>query len=245
MRFARAFFMCLGTFTSLPLPRHPWDEDARGLMTMLLPAVGVLLGLLWYLLALASRAWLPRALAAAAITAAPLLLTGFMHVDGFMDTADAMLSWRPLEQRLSILKDPRCGSMSVAAMGLLLLGMYASAAEFGNDLRALMLVPVTSRCLSAFSVSALKPLGHSEYARVRAAEAAPQAAAVMLAVTVLTGTLWLGAPGFSAAVATAAGYGLSMLWLYRTLKGVSGDLAGFSLSVAELCGMAALAVFGR
>ena len=96
MKLIRAFFMCLGMFTALPCPYRPWDEEARGLMTSCLPAVGLVVGALWYGLSLAGRALLPEALAAALTTALPLLLTGLIHLDGFMDTADALLSWRPL-----------------------------------------------------------------------------------------------------------------------------------------------------
>ena len=105
MKVIRAFFMCLGMFSALPCPWRPWDEDARGLMTACLPLVGAMIGGLWYALSLLGRALLPDALTAALIAALPFLLTGFMHLDGFMDTSDAILSWRPLEQRQTILKD--------------------------------------------------------------------------------------------------------------------------------------------
>ena len=42
---------------------------------------------------------------------------------------------------------------------------------------------------------------------------------------------------------TTLGYAIAMAWAVRTLKGVSGDLAGYALCVGELCGLAALAVF--
>ena len=38
------------------------------------------------------------------------------------------------------------------------------------------------------------------------------------------------------------GYALAMAWAYRTMQGVSGDLAGFSLCTGELCGLIALAI---
>ena len=96
MKLIYAFFMCFGMFTSIPCPYRPWNEDAREWMTACLPMVGAVIGGLWYTLACAANAFLPAMLRAAAIAAIPLLLTGFMHLDGFMDTADAILSWRPL-----------------------------------------------------------------------------------------------------------------------------------------------------
>lgn len=243
MKVIHAFLMCLGMFTALPCPWRPWDEDARGLMTACLPLVGAVIGGLWFALSLLGRTILPNALTAALMAALPLLLTGFMHLDGFMDTADAMLSWRPLEQRQKILKDVHCGSFSVVAVVLLTLGMFAAASDArAGDLRPLILIPVASRCMSAFCVTALKPIGHSEYAQMQKSSGTPIAAMVMLLLTLLAGGLWIGVGGIVCLAATVVGYGCAMFWCVHTLKGVSGDLAGFSLCVGELCGLIALAL---
>lgn len=245
MKTVRAFFMCLGMFTALPCPYRPWDESARGRMTACLPAVGLVVGALWYALALAARALLPAALAAALVAALPLLLTGLIHFDGFMDASDALLSWRPLEQRQAILKDVHCGSFSVAAAVLLAMFQFAAASDaLGGDLRPLILIPVASRCGSALCVSLLRPIGHSEYAAMRRDPAAPIAAAAAFALALLLGGLLPGARGAVCAGATALGYALAMLWAYRALRGVSGDLAGFSLCLGELFGLIALAAIG-
>ena len=201
-----------------------------------------MVGGLWYALALLGRLVLPQALCTAWTAALPFLLTGFMHLDGFMDTADALLSWRPLEQRQKILKDVHCGSFSVVAVLLLILGMYASASDLGKkDLRPLVLIPAASRCLSAFCVSAIRPIGHSEYAAMERMSFVPLSAAAMLVLTILAGLLWCGTalPLFF----TVLGYCAAMFFAVRTMKGVSGDLAGYSLCIGELAGVAALAIF--
>ena len=109
----KAFFMCLGMFSSIPCPYRPWDEDARSIMTACLPLVGAVIGVIWWLASALAGIIAPAPLAAAVIAAMPFLLTGFMHLDGFMDTSDAVLSWRPLEDRLRILKDSHTGAFAV------------------------------------------------------------------------------------------------------------------------------------
>ena len=243
MKVIRAFFMCLGMFSALPCPWRPWDEDARGLMTACLPLVGAVIGGLWYALSLLGRALLPDALTAALIAALPFLLTGFMHLDGFMDTSDAILSWRPLEQRQKILKDVHCGSFAVVAVVLLMIGMFAAAIDArSGDLRPLVLIPVASRCMSAFCVTMLRPIGHSEYAQMDRNLGTPLAAAVMLLLTLLIGGIWISVTGLVCIAAAVLGYALAMIWSARTLEGVSGDLAGHALCVGELCGLIALAI---
>lgn len=244
MKIIKAFFMCLGMFSAIPCPYRPWDEDARGLMTACLPLVGAVVGALWYALSLLGRAFLPDTLCAALIAALPFLLTGFMHLDGFMDSADALLSWRPLEQRQRILKDVHCGSFSVVALALLMIGMFAAASDAkAADLRPLIFIPAASRCMSAFCVSALKPIGHSEYAALNRSMSTPLAAGIMLLITIAAGWIWIGGTAAVCLAATVTGYASAMIWAVHTMKGVSGDLAGYALCIGELCGLAAIAVF--
>lgn len=243
MKIIKAFFMCLGMFSAIPCPYRPWDENARGLMTACLPLVGAVIGALWYLFAVLGRIFLPDNLCAALIAALPFLLTGFMHLDGFMDSADALLSWRPLEQRQKILKDVHCGSFSVVAVILLMLGMFAAASDVKADnLRVLILIPAASRCMSAFCVTALRPIGHSEYASLSRNMGTPIAAIAMLILTILIGWIWLGGSAALCLLITVAGYAAAMGWAVHTLQGVSGDLAGYALCIGELCSLAALAI---
>lgn len=237
MRLIRAFFMALGMFTALPCPYRPWDEDARDWMLVMLPAVGLVLGLLWYALGTLGLRLLPG-VSPALIAALPWMLTGFIHLDGYMDTCDAMLSWRPLEKRLEILKDSHAGAYAVVGLALLML-FSRDAAGGLHDLRALLFVPVISRCGSAFSVLTLRPIGHSQYAEMKSN--APQRFAVLaiwLAAMLLCG-LWLRRAALALLIETAA-YALAMTWVYRTLKGVSGDVAGFALTVSECAALIAL-----
>lgn len=110
-----------------------------------------------------ARTILPGGLAAALVAALPFLLTGFMHLDGFMDASDAMLSWREREARLKILKDVHVGSFSVVALGLLFMFQFGACLSL-KALFPLLLIPLISRAGSALSVMLIRPLGHSQYA---------------------------------------------------------------------------------
>ena len=240
-RLWNAFCMCYSMFTALPCTYRPWDEDARDLMLVCMPFVGALLGLLWAALSTLASMWLVAPLFTAATAALPWLLTGFIHLDGYMDTCDAILSWRPLEQRLRILKDVHTGAFAVVGLGLLMLFSYASASALTADrLRTLLLIPVISRCGSAFCVLTLTPIGHSEYARTEGKGSQRLAVVAMWTIAMAAGWIGLGKPVIALAVETLA-YALAMLWGYRTLKGVSGDVAGFALTVSECAALMALA----
>ncbi len=50
----------------------------------------------------------------------PIVLTGGIHLDGYMDASDAFFSYRDREKRLDIMKDPRVGAFGVLSLAVLL-----------------------------------------------------------------------------------------------------------------------------
>lgn len=43
----------------------------------------------------------------------PIFITGGIHLDGFLDTQDALSSYQPMERRLEILKDSHAGAFAI------------------------------------------------------------------------------------------------------------------------------------
>jgi len=239
-----ALFMCFGMFTTLPMIYRPWDEKLRPLMSACLPVVGFAVGGFWLLAAYLCGAWgVHPALGAALITAIPALITGAIHIDGYMDTADAVLSWRPLEKRLAILKDPHVGSFAViaiVALGVFTYGAAFALMESGNAIFPLLLIPVVSRCCSAFCISMLKPLGHSEYAAEK--NMLPAWSGIGFAAVAVLLSIISGWHGLLAVLGVIAAYALTMRKCHKLLEGFSGDLAGCALCIGECVGLIILAL---
>ena len=64
---------------------------------------------------------------------------------------------------------------------------------------------------------------------------------VMLCLFLAAGFLLCGKYGFTL-VGCLAGYGLALLRAYRSLEGMNGDIAGYALSIGELCAAAVYAL---
>jgi adenosylcobinamide-GDP ribazoletransferase len=47
---------------------------------------------------------------------APIIITGGIHMDGFLDTQDALSSYQPRERRLEILKDSHAGAFAIQGL---------------------------------------------------------------------------------------------------------------------------------
>lgn len=234
------FFMAWGMFLAIPCPKKIWRESARRKMVACLPLVGLIAGLVWAGCVWLS-AFLPLPLGALLCAAAPWLVTGFLHLDGFMDVCDAVLSRRDLETRQRILKDSHCGAFAVICLALLFLCQWAVFLSAGViPLLPLVLVPVSCRACAALAVLTLRPIAVSQYSAMeRGGAPVVFVALVLTGVCALSAILW----GSFAPLAAAAGYALAVWYADRQLGGMSGDVSGFALTLGELCGAAALVLW--
>ena len=166
--------MAWGNFCSLPCPAKRWDENYRSLMLGFLPFIGLIIGIIWSAAYFGLvYAGFPFFVVAFLITFLPFALCGFMHMDGFMDCCDAIMSRRPLEQRQLILKDSNTGAFAVVGMIFFVLGYFcflSTAVTTGVDFANMVMVVVMSRSISGLHVLICKPMGQSQYAMLRDAE---------------------------------------------------------------------------
>lgn len=239
-----AFAMCQSMFCAIPFPGRIWDEDAKGKMLLFLPIVGLEIGAVWALLGYLCRyLGLPRLVTGLVLCAWPYFATGFIHLDGFMDVTDAVKSWRDLEKRREILKDSHVGSFAVIGVVFLILAQFAfcASASASAPLSVLVLIPAVSRCGSALAVTGLKSMSTSQYAHQQKPKAHTPVLIAMIAIFLTLGFLLGGKTGF-ALLAGLVGYALALRRGYRSLEGMNGDIAGYALTISELCAVAAWAL---
>ena len=242
--YLHALAMCQSMFCAIPCLWKIWDEKAKNKMLLFLPVVGLEIGAIW-----AALAWLCRLLNLHALVtglllcAYPYIVTGFIHLDGFMDVTDAVKSWRDLERRREILKDSHVGSFAVIGIALLLLAQFAFLASVPTDANYLILlfVPAVSRCCSALAVTGLKPMSTSQYADQKKPKSHIVVLSLMLAIFLAAGFLLCGKYGF-ALVGCLAGFGLALRRGYKSLDGMNGDISGYALTIGELCAVAVYAL---
>ena len=250
MRIIRAFFMCLGMFSSIPCPYRPWDDDARPLMILFFPIVGLILGAVWMGVGMLLKLLgLPLMLCAAIMTVLPYGLTGFLHLDGYMDVSDAILSRRGLDDRQRILKDPHVGSFAVIMVCCLCLVHFSlfAAATDGVAVKILLFLPAVVRCCAGIAVSALRPMKTSQYAdtyRTNVRQSHFVILGILLLLTLAGGFLLCGWQGVLSLGVGILVYWISVLLCSHNLDGINGDISGFGLVLGELAGVAAMILIG-
>jgi len=241
--------MSFGMFCAIPLPFHIWDDSCVDLLLPFFPLIGLLVGAAWWgvaeLLLLSS---IHIVLISAALMTIPFLLTGFLHLDGYMDTNDAVLSRRPLQDKLRILKDPHTGAFAVIMLGFLLVlqfgAMYA-VIDVGKTLLPLIFISVVSRCCASISLLSMKIMPESGYANMLRQNSRAGHRGFVIALLLISVGLAYWFTGFAGLIIVGAvvlGYAGAMAYSRKEFKGVSGDLAGYSLVISELCGLVALAI---
>lgn len=163
--------MAWGNFCSLPCPAKRWDNNYTSLMLGFLPLIGLVIGIIWSAVYFGLvYLGFPFFVVAFLITFLPFALCGFMHMDGFMDCCDAIMSRRPLEERQRILKDSNTGAFAVVSMIFLILGYFcflSTAVTTGVDFANMVMIVVLSRAVSGLHVLICKPMGQSQYAQMQ------------------------------------------------------------------------------
>ena len=126
--------------------RRPFTAKELGASVGFYPLVGALLGGI-----LVGADWLlgrvfPLPLRSALDITLWVLLTGALHLDGFLDACDGLLGGFTSEKRLEIMRDERVGAYALSGGILLLLIQFSalSALDSGR-LSALLLAPVLGR----------------------------------------------------------------------------------------------------
>jgi len=244
-------FVALSTYSALPVPQFDWNERNMRYAICCFPAVGILCGgalFLWNLLCCTLE--VSAVLFAAVAACLPLLITGGIHMDGYMDTVDALASHQSRERKLEILKDSHCGAFAVVYCAVYLLlhfGLFHAVYE-ARTVPAYVLAYVVSRALSALCAVTMPNARKSGMLCAFTKDAQKGwavTAMVLLLLTVGAGML-VFAPicgGISLVCA------LCSLLLYRRMAmkeflGVTGDTSGFFLQICELVMLAGIWIGG-
>ena len=243
MSVLKSLCLAFSMYSRIPVPRVTWEEKNMKYVLCFFPWVGLVIGggiyLLWVLRSQIGI-FVPFSVFVLTGTVLPILLTGGIHLDGFMDTMDALHSYRDRERKLEILKDPHIGAFACISL-VCETALYGAALFFLLEERQILFLGIgffVSRTLSAFGLLTLQNAKGDGLAFTVVCGASRR---IVLAVL----SLWL----FLAALAAYflyGGYGIGCIAVsllvyfyyevmaYRQFGGLTGDLAGWFVVVYEL-----------
>ena len=123
MKFIRGFLIGLQFFTAVPITKQlPMDQEHLKRTIQAFPLLGLFQGGIYSFLLYMLLEYTPFSHLAAAfiLWLMTIILTGGIHLDGWMDASDAYFSYQDQEKRLQIMKDPRTGAFGVISIIVLL-----------------------------------------------------------------------------------------------------------------------------
>ena len=255
MKILRTIAVAFAQYSRIPMPSFEWKEEDMRYSLSAFPLVGAVTGALFFAVFKCAACFkLPDAASALLLTAVPLIVTGGFHVDGFMDVADALSSYKTKAEKLAILKDPHIGAFSVIRLALCGLIYIASLIIVVSSDHAPQLTAgiaagfVLARCLSAVSVltfRSAKKEGMLYYEATSAAggrKANIAMTAVLAAASLAAMAFFSGTAGLFMMAASL----LSFIWYrhlsYREFGGITGDTAGYFVVICETAIAAAAAL---
>jgi adenosylcobinamide-GDP ribazoletransferase len=229
--------------TILPIPGlPPMSEQGIGRAIAFFPLAGAIVGALLVGLGLAAGALWGAGVRPVVLVVAWGVITAGLHLDGLSDTFDAVVSWRPRERKLEIMKDSRIGAMGALAL-IAVLALKATWLGAAGDswLRAVWLAPILGRWADIYGIFWFPPareggMGRHFQSQVRRADFI-----FATAVTLLLALALAGPRGLVALALVWIAAQLLAMWWTRDLGGLTGDTYGALCEIAEVAALATLA----
>lgn len=245
----KGFIMSLSMFTVLPTPYVEWDDEGVKNMMKFYPIIGLIVGCIWSIIYyLTDILNISIILKSAIIMIVPFIITGMLHLDGFMDVCDAILSRRDKEEKLRILKDSATGAFAVISLVILFFlqfgGIY-SVVEKKIPFYILITIPIVSRSVVAYyllSRTTIKESTLGTYFKKGTNINDKNIMIITLLIMLAVLFILLDVYGILLVLLIT----LSIKWAVEKCKkefgGISGDVAGFALVVGEVIGILTLGI---
>lgn len=240
MKWVNSFIIAFSMYSKIPMPRARWDEENMRYVMCFFPWVGAVIGALFLVWGrLGQLLPVGHSLYVVILLLLPVAVTGGIHLDGLLDTADALSSYQSRERRLEILKDSHAGAFAVIICVSYFWAYYGFLSELSMEYVPLVAMSFFfSRTLSGLAMTSFPCAKNSGLAATFSRGADKKRARVMLLIQMLLCGGWMAAMD-PLAGAVSAGMGLlCFLGYYRMAKGkfggITGDLAGWFLQVCEL-----------
>lgn len=235
-----AFKIAFSMYSKIPMPKTDWTKENMKYTMCFFPAVGIAVGIFMWLWSICAQALhLSDLFRASVYVFIPILITGGIHIDGLVDTFDAINSYQPIERKLEILKDSHIGAFALIG------GVTYFILDFGVwsevNSKAVIILGigyVLSRALSGAAivtfpcaktsglVAGFSDAAHKNLVRI---------VMIIYIIACVIGMIWVDKIlGVTAVVAAFATFIYYKLMSQKKFNGITGDLAGYFLQLCEL-----------
>lgn len=235
-----SFIIAFAIYSRIPMPRVKWTEENMKYAICFFPVVGVLIAAAVGFVYLIDNFFsLGKMLRTAILVAVPVIITGGIHMDGFLDTVDARSSYGEREKKLEILSDPHAGAFAIIwaiIYYILLTGFYSELSD--KTIWIVAIGFVLSRALSGFSCVSFKLAKNqgmlATFSNQAQRNTVKLVTCIFSIVSVMVMVYIEPVIGCFTALTAFTVFLLYKRMAYKEFGGITGDLAGYFLQKVEL-----------
>ena len=248
-KYFKSFLMAISMFTIIPLPRYEWDDEGGKNILKFYPLIGLIIGLIWYGVFKLFNLLNASIMVTSAITLiTPFILTGMLHLDGYMDVCDALLSRRDKQEKLRILKDPHTGAFAVISVVMLFIVNFSAINTIisnttilnYNSALGLILIPIISRSLMGYLLISKESMKGSSLGAFFKRGTGDVDKVILLTSLLISSLILIFIFGIYGLIISLGMNLISLYFVNNAIKefdGMSGDSAGYGLVIAETVGI--------
>lgn len=245
-----SFKIAFAMFSKIPVPQADWSKENMKYMFCFFPFIGAVIGAVSLLAVKAGWYFgFGDGFLTVILVLIPVVITGGIHVDGLLDTSDALSSWRDREKRLEILKDSHAGAFAVITACVYFIAFYGGYSQISDNWDAVCIMALgfcISRCFSGLGVLTLPKANASgtvaEFSR-KAEERPVRITLILYLILLFAGAVYIQPVyGFAACVTAILVF---LFYRHKAMKyfgGTTGDLSGYFLCLCEVWMVLVLAV---
>ncbi len=233
----KSFLIALQFLTIFPFRKHTKNEKRLGRSMAYFPIVGLILGGILVLVNWGFSILLAPLVADALTIVALVILTGALHIDGFVDTIDGLAGGKTKEKILRIMRDSRVGAFGIIGIVSLIMLKLVLLHEMPLEIKreAILLFPVMGRwamvTASSLSLYARKGRGTGK-ALVNYCGRKELIIASLITLIIVGGFLKI--LGLELFLFILAATFLLMRFIYRRINGMTGDTLGAVNEIMEM-----------
>ncbi len=246
------FLASLGMFTKIKVNNNVFEDNSGPNTLCFFPLDGAVCGLfsaIIYTICLYLK--IPVLPSVSMLLLSLFFVSGFLHLDGFMDCADALLSSRDREGKIRILKDSTVGAFSVISVCFLLIFDFSSLYvlyEAKIPFYVFLMVPFVSRALFSVVLFTFKPLDNN-YGLLFYFREGKKSIHVIICIlqyfSVVAVAFWGEIAVFYAIVVATIILLFLSKYVEKALGGINGDVVGGGVVLFEAAVYFVLAIISR
>ncbi|MFN4228076.1 MAG: adenosylcobinamide-GDP ribazoletransferase [Candidatus Ratteibacteria bacterium] len=215
-------------------PLGKTDEESLKNSIIFFPFVGVLIGTLAYLFYFSVNKFFPNEISSFLLIVFLIILTGGIHLDGFIDTVDGFIGGKNKEEILKIMEDPKMGGFSAIFLFSLLFLKFLIIKNISDLKISLIISCLLSRysvCYFSYFSKPSKDYGLSKIF-FESKKFSNFLVSTIFTFTILF--LFLKLYSFILFCINILFFQILNFYFRKKIGGITGDIFGFNIEITEL-----------